>query len=689
MTHTLIPAQCPIPELASERRFVTWRYERRGNNLTKVPYGRGGVRASSTDPSTWMSWEEAAREAQGADGVGVMLGGGLVGIDLDWKGRQESDFPEAAVWLIQALDSYTEVSPSGKGVHILLLGEKPQGSRSRVRLDEEVGLEVYGGGRFFTLTGKRVGARGIVERQEALDWLCRTFLMPEGEEGVREEIREEKREEGATKPSPLRDEQVVEMALRNPRTARLWNGDWSGYPSRSEADLALAGFLMWATGNDAARADALFRRSRLYRKKWDERRGSATYGQLTLARAWCRNPLSAEVVRWSKGGKEVKLPPPMDRAFAPFTEEEVRKFGMVRGEDGRVGLPMSDDDGRPVDLAWADERLLVEEAARGCWVWGEWGGVIHIALGHDAPALAVGLRRAGKAVFIGVGKEGLTLGLAKRIAAEEGPVALWLGNRGEEYLVTTKVAGQLVAAGVDRRRIIFPAMDGLGRSALEVLKAGGGSSFRDRLMRARHMSHQIKKRQVAVLSFAAKQPRKHWSVREVLGRGAATSPGNRGFRGGSPYSLEVAQALSRDDLFVLARQHADGDVERAREVLLYAYSTNSRARNAINCLVAYHLTQDERFRKRGKEYQRGAGKEWGEIRNRNPLEVIAELVRAFFSLHKQVREGMYQRVMKERHRFWCMIHERFGNRTWASRLLSCVYAFWSTSALAAIGVLLE
>jgi primase-polymerase (primpol)-like protein len=65
----------------------------------------------------------------------------------------------------------------------------------------------------------------------------------------------------------------------------LWRGDWSGYPSQSEADQALCNHLAFWTQGDPAAIDRLFRRSGLYRDKWDTRRGDATYGSRTIATA--------------------------------------------------------------------------------------------------------------------------------------------------------------------------------------------------------------------------------------------------------------------------------------------------------------------------------------------------------------------------------------------------------------------
>ena len=68
---------------------------------------------------------------------------------------------------------------------------------------------------------------------------------------------------------------------------RLWRGGTSGYPSQSEADMALCCLLAFWTGGDAMRVDQLFRRSRLYRDKWDDVHHSNgdTYGERTVKRA--------------------------------------------------------------------------------------------------------------------------------------------------------------------------------------------------------------------------------------------------------------------------------------------------------------------------------------------------------------------------------------------------------------------
>jgi putative DNA primase/helicase len=78
------------------------------------------------------------------------------------------------------------------------------------------------------------------------------------------------------------------LATNGERFRQLYDeGDWqgAGYPSQSEADLALCCLLTWWTNRDSARVDRLFRGSKLMRTKWDTRRGDSTYGADTIKKA--------------------------------------------------------------------------------------------------------------------------------------------------------------------------------------------------------------------------------------------------------------------------------------------------------------------------------------------------------------------------------------------------------------------
>lgn len=166
-------------ELRSVPRWVSWRLETRGNDPkpTKVPYradGRG--KASSTDPTTWATFDAAyaAYRQGGYDGIGIVLhrhpnavGPGLVGIDLDGvRNAATGDLQPWAAETVHRLASYAEVSPSGTGVHVYLFGELPPGKR------KSSPVEVYETGRFFCVTGQRLdGAPPTVSDRHA-ELLC-------------------------------------------------------------------------------------------------------------------------------------------------------------------------------------------------------------------------------------------------------------------------------------------------------------------------------------------------------------------------------------------------------------------------------------------------------------------------------------------------------------------------------------
>jgi putative DNA primase/helicase len=162
----LAPIRDAIPSsLRGEARWVVWKLEARGGKRTKVPYQAFDAtkRARSTDPSTWAGFDEAwATFERGAvDGIGFVLGDGVAGVDLDnCRNPETGALTTDAQRIIDALMSYSEVSPSGRGVKIYVRASERKGVRRK-------GLEIYGPGRYFAVTGARVaGARPTVEDRE-------------------------------------------------------------------------------------------------------------------------------------------------------------------------------------------------------------------------------------------------------------------------------------------------------------------------------------------------------------------------------------------------------------------------------------------------------------------------------------------------------------------------------------------
>ncbi len=152
-------------ELKDMRQWVGWEYETRGGKLTKIPKDpKTGANASSTDPDTWASIQEAliAMEAYGFDGIGFVFSESdpFTGIDLDKCLNPATDELEAwARRWVDLFQSYTEITPSGTGLHIIVKGKLTGKGRKKGS------FEVYDKGRFFTFTGNILNGNGCDTRQ--------------------------------------------------------------------------------------------------------------------------------------------------------------------------------------------------------------------------------------------------------------------------------------------------------------------------------------------------------------------------------------------------------------------------------------------------------------------------------------------------------------------------------------------
>jgi primase-polymerase (primpol)-like protein len=276
-------------ELRNFDQWVGYLNLIRNGRRTKVPCRTDGSgRAAVDDSATWSPFAAAlaAYERRAVDGIGFVFTAAdpFTGIDLDECLDAGRLHPSAAA-IVERLSSYTEGSPGGCGLHVLVLAELA-GKRHRTRATEWGGhFEAYDHSRFFTITGLHVPGtpRAINARQDEVDVLITELVPP--------------RETRPLRASPpltrvdLSDEQLLERARRaknGPLFSRLFDrGDWTGYESQSEADLALCGILAFWSRGSANLIDRLFRMSSLVRAKWDEpghdsSRPDLTYGDLTV-----------------------------------------------------------------------------------------------------------------------------------------------------------------------------------------------------------------------------------------------------------------------------------------------------------------------------------------------------------------------------------------------------------------------
>lgn len=274
-----------IPDKLKEiNHWVCWKYEDHGKpKLDKVPKNpRTGHNAKSNDPTTWHSFGEAiqAKEKYNFDGIGLMLDHKklpLVGIDLDNCVDNDTVKPWARE-IVSTIASFTQISPSGTGLRTFALGDLPETGRKKGD------VEMYIAGRFLTVTDNHLEGTPLTVEDRADQILAvhqRVFGKPKPKEVTT--LSE-------AQPITLADNELLQVAFNasnGTEIKKLWDGDKNGYKSHSEADQALCNHLAFYCGRDSDRIDQLFRKSGLYRKKWDRRHcaNGNTYGQVTIQKA--------------------------------------------------------------------------------------------------------------------------------------------------------------------------------------------------------------------------------------------------------------------------------------------------------------------------------------------------------------------------------------------------------------------
>ncbi|HLW00045.1 MAG TPA: hypothetical protein VKT82_15355 [Ktedonobacterales bacterium] len=279
-------------ELKALPQWVVWKCEPTPgkDTLKKRPYHPGTGRPARTNAaSSWGAFPQAlARyEHGGWNGLGFVFSASdpYCGIDLDDCRNPETE--EIAPWawrIVEQMHSYTEISPSGRGLHILVKAALPD------HIGRKRGaVEIYDHQRYFAMTGERLAGTPptIEERQTEVLALYAT-LAPE------EEAETFPRAARPVALLSLPDAEVLRRALAAPNGAKfraLWNGDLSAYsdsetlqPNPSSADFALCRLLAYWTNGDGDQMDRLFRQSALYRPKWDAQLSGSghSYGQVTI-----------------------------------------------------------------------------------------------------------------------------------------------------------------------------------------------------------------------------------------------------------------------------------------------------------------------------------------------------------------------------------------------------------------------
>lgn len=281
VTHSAPPLLVNIPdEMKQYLNFVAWRYgQRDSERRTKIPFQiRTGNKASVTDPNHWCSFDEAIAAAGLYDGIGFVFSENdpFTGIDLD-DTRGDITALKQQIAIFQKMDSYSERSPSGNGLHIIIKGSVPSGRRSSF-------IEVYSANRFFTMTGSVYHKRPIANRQQELSALYAQL----GEGKPTQPILATT---NALVPAQS-DQSIIDMALSAANGAKfrsLLNGDGSVLngtdQSNSAIDQALVNIIQFYT-QDPVQIERIWLSSPHGQR--EKTRNRKDYRDRTIARAFDR-----------------------------------------------------------------------------------------------------------------------------------------------------------------------------------------------------------------------------------------------------------------------------------------------------------------------------------------------------------------------------------------------------------------
>ena len=231
----------------------------------KIPFNPvTGVPAKAGQQTTWARFEDTVNAFHdgGYDGIGFEFNNnGIVGIDLDHVISEDGSLSGKAVEIVTILDSYTEYSPSGKGLHIFVKGDITVDGRKKGF------IEMYKAKRYFTVTGNVYGElKPINERYEQVMQIFDKYFNDSVSVNSNQEA-------DMNNSCSNTGKDYLSIGLEKDAVFKaLWNGEYQSEKctSESEKDLALMGKLLyWCSGNVGTAIEA-FKDSPYARRKDDK-----------------------------------------------------------------------------------------------------------------------------------------------------------------------------------------------------------------------------------------------------------------------------------------------------------------------------------------------------------------------------------------------------------------------------------
>ena len=270
-----------------EKQWLLWRLEADPKGkLTKIPYQTNGYKASSVDASTWCDYETARQtlaKSSFFSGIGIVLTNGIVGIDLDHVIVNGVLIDEKSSRFVDECDTYTEISPSGTGLHILFsIDNDFVLASNKIKNGDSIAYEVYREGRYFTFTENIYLEKRII-RSITPEQLFE-YLSILGFKQTKKEIQEEL---PTAIPTNIKSDEILDILFRarnGEKMRSIWNGDLShNNNDHSAADFYLCQMLAFYSGCDYATIERLWLESPLGQREKTQKRED--YRKVTIERA--------------------------------------------------------------------------------------------------------------------------------------------------------------------------------------------------------------------------------------------------------------------------------------------------------------------------------------------------------------------------------------------------------------------
>ena len=288
--------------------WLPWRRQNRKGKISKVPLAASGKTSGTSEAfqKDWVTYPEAQAAAQKkkADGVGFVIPKGMFFLDIDHRDLNDPDVQD----ILARLHSYSEYSISGEGIHVYGLCDinhlptwvDPKDGQRKLAKEyythhPDNGLELYFGdltSRFSVFSGKVIRDAPLEDCTKAIEYVLNRYMRRPQEQTALEKKAEKIIQELRAQKNGVKFSRIFD------------DGQWEEYGSQSEVDAVMCAIIAFRTGDDPKLIDAVFRKSALYRDKWERE----DYRTLTIQKG-------IEISQRKKSAKESapKKPPAKKR----------------------------------------------------------------------------------------------------------------------------------------------------------------------------------------------------------------------------------------------------------------------------------------------------------------------------------------------------------------------------------------